>query len=70
MDFEKTNKFYIELPNMLYVTRHSQSFILLVSIFTSWIFGTGNIYKILTFHYIEVLSAYTININRLHPMIG
>lgn len=69
MDFEKTNKFYIELPSMLYVTRHSQIFILLASIFTSWIFSTGKIYKILTFYYIEVLSVYTIDIKHLHPII-
>lgn len=69
MDFGKTNKFYIELPNILYVTRHSQIFILLASIFTSWIFGTGDIYKILAFCYVEGLSVYTIDIKHFHSMI-
>jgi len=65
MDFEKTNKFYTELPNILCLTRHSQIFSLLASIFTSWILCTGNVYKILTFCNVEVLSVYTIDIKPL-----
>lgn len=66
IDFKMTKK------NLYWNTEHAisnQIFILLASIFTSYIFGTGNIYKILPFYYIEVFSVYTIDMKHLHSVI-